>query len=37
MNIHALSGIQIHDPTIQAGENISYLRPRGHCDRLSTK
>jgi hypothetical protein len=32
-DIHALSGIRIHDPTVQAGEDSSCLRPRGHCDR----
>jgi hypothetical protein len=32
-NIHACSGIRIHDPSVQVGENISCLRPRGHCDR----
>jgi hypothetical protein len=35
-NIHALSGIRIHDLSVQAGEDISCLRPRGHCDRLLT-
>jgi hypothetical protein len=32
-NIHALSGIRTHDPSVRASENISCLRPRGHCDR----
>jgi hypothetical protein len=32
-NIHALSGIRTHDPSVRAGENSSYLRPRGHRDR----
>jgi hypothetical protein len=32
-NIHALSGTRTHDPNIRAGEDISCLRPRGHCGR----
>jgi hypothetical protein len=32
-HIHALSGIRIHDPSVEAGEDSSRLRPRGHCDR----
>jgi hypothetical protein len=32
-NIHALSGIQTHDPSFQASEDSSCLRPHGHCDR----
>jgi hypothetical protein len=32
-NIHALSGIRTHDPSVREGEDISCLRPRGHCDR----
>jgi hypothetical protein len=32
-DIHALSGIRTHDPRVQASEDSSYLRPRGHCDR----
>jgi hypothetical protein len=32
-DIHALSGIRTHDPSIQAGEDGSCLRPRVHCDR----
>jgi hypothetical protein len=31
--IHALSGIRTHDPSVRAGEDISCHRPRGHCDR----
>jgi hypothetical protein len=31
--MHALSGIQTHDPSVRASEDISYFRPRGHCDR----
>jgi hypothetical protein len=33
-NIRASSGIRTHDPSVQAGEDISCPRPRGHCDRL---
>jgi hypothetical protein len=32
-NIYVLSGIRIHDPSVQASEDSSCLRPRGHCDR----
>jgi hypothetical protein len=32
-NSQALSGIRTHDPSGRAGEDISCLRPRGHCDR----
>jgi hypothetical protein len=32
-NIHALSGIRRHDPSVRAGEDGSCLRPRSHCDR----
>jgi hypothetical protein len=32
-NIHASSGIRTHDPSVQAGEDISGLRPRGDCAR----
>jgi hypothetical protein len=35
-DIHALSGIRTHDPSVLASEATSWLRPRGHCDRLST-
>jgi hypothetical protein len=31
-NIRALSGIRTHDPSVQVGEDISWLRPRRHCD-----
>jgi hypothetical protein len=34
-DIHALSGIRTHHPSFRAGEDISCLRPRGHCGRLS--
>jgi hypothetical protein len=33
-DIHASSGTRTHDPSVRAGEDISCLRPRGHCDRL---
>jgi hypothetical protein len=32
-NIHVLSGIRTHDPSVLAGEDSSCLRLRGHCDR----
>jgi hypothetical protein len=32
-NIHALSEIRTHDPSVQAGEDGLCLRPRGHWDR----
>jgi hypothetical protein len=32
-DIHVLSGIRAQDPSVPAGEDISYLRPRGHCNR----
>jgi hypothetical protein len=32
-DIHALSGIRTHNPSIRTGENSSCLRSRGHCDR----
>jgi hypothetical protein len=31
-DIHALSGIRTHDPSVQAREDSSCLGPRGHCD-----
>jgi hypothetical protein len=31
-DIHGLSGIRTHDPSVRASEDSSYLRPRGHCD-----
>jgi hypothetical protein len=31
--IHAFSGIRCHDPSVQAEEDSSCLRPRGHFDR----
>jgi hypothetical protein len=32
-DIHALSGIRTHDPNVPANEDVSCLRPRGHCNR----
>jgi hypothetical protein len=32
-NIHALSGIRTHDPSVRASEESSCLRSRGYCDR----
>jgi hypothetical protein len=34
-HIHVLGGIRTHDPSVRAGEEISCLRPHGHCDRPS--
>jgi hypothetical protein len=31
-DIHALSEIRSHDPSVRAREDGSWLRPRGHCD-----
>jgi hypothetical protein len=31
-DIHALSGIRTHDPSVRASEDSSCLRPRGHSD-----
>jgi hypothetical protein len=36
-NIHALSGIRTHDPSVRAREDSSCLRPRGYCDRPMNK
>jgi hypothetical protein len=33
-DIHALSGIRTHDPSVREGEDSSCSRQRGHCDRL---
>jgi hypothetical protein len=33
-SIHAPSGIRIHDPSVRASEDSSFLRPRGYRDRL---
>jgi hypothetical protein len=32
-NIHALSGIRTHDPSVRESENSSCFRPRGYRDR----
>jgi hypothetical protein len=32
-DIHDLSGIRTHDPSVRVSEDSSCLRPRGHCDR----
>jgi hypothetical protein len=32
-NIHTLSGIRTHNPSVQASEDSSCLTPLGHCDR----
>jgi hypothetical protein len=34
-NIHTLSGIRSHDPSVREGEDGSCLGPRGHCERLA--
>jgi hypothetical protein len=34
-NIHGLSGIGTHDPSVRASEDSSCLRPRGYCNRLN--
>jgi hypothetical protein len=34
-NIHALSGIRTHDPSVRENEDSSCLRPHGHCDQRS--
>jgi hypothetical protein len=36
-NIHALSGIRTHDPSVRASEDSSCLRPRGYRDRLASE
>jgi hypothetical protein len=36
-DIHALSRIRTHDPSVRASEDTSCLRPRGHCDGLYEK
>jgi hypothetical protein len=33
-NIHTLSGIRTHDPSVRMREDSSCLRPGGYCDRL---
>jgi hypothetical protein len=34
IDMHALSRIRTHDPSVWAGEDGSCLRPQGHCDQL---
>jgi hypothetical protein len=36
IDIHAFNVFRTHDASIQATEDISCLRQRGHCDRLRT-
>jgi hypothetical protein len=36
-DIHALSGIRTHDPSVRAIEDTICLRLRGHCDRRFEK
>jgi hypothetical protein len=31
-DMHALSGIRTHDPSVCVGKDILYLKPRGQCD-----
>jgi hypothetical protein len=33
-DVHALSGLRTHDPIVRTKEDISCLRPRGHCGRM---
>jgi hypothetical protein len=33
-NIHDLSSIRTHDPSVRASEDSLCLRPRSYCDRL---
>jgi hypothetical protein len=35
-DIHALSGIQTHTPSVRASEDSSCVRPHGHCDRQAS-
>jgi hypothetical protein len=35
-DIHAFSGIRIHDPSVHAREDSSCIRRRGHCDQRIT-
>jgi hypothetical protein len=30
-DIHVLSGIRTHDPSVRVSEDSSCFRPRGHC------
>jgi hypothetical protein len=32
--VYASSGIRTHDVSVRVGEDNSYLRSRGHCDRF---
>jgi hypothetical protein len=32
-NIHVLSGIRAHDPSVRASEDSLYFTPRGYCHR----
>jgi hypothetical protein len=34
-DVHALSGIRTHDPSVRVSEDSSCLRPCGHCGRLA--
>jgi hypothetical protein len=34
-DIHALSGMRTHDPSVRRGEDSLCLRPCGHCDRVT--
>jgi hypothetical protein len=36
-DMHALSGIRTHDPSVRASEDSSCIRQRGHCDRLASE
>jgi hypothetical protein len=36
-DIHALNGIQTHDPSDRESDDSSCLRPRSHCDRPTYK
>jgi hypothetical protein len=36
-NIHALSRIRTHDPSVRASADSSCLRPLGYCDRRCTE
>jgi hypothetical protein len=36
-NIHALSGIRTHDPSVRGSEDSSCLKPRVYCDRQRKK
>jgi hypothetical protein len=37
VDIHALSGIRSHDPSVRASEDSSWRRSRGHCRRHGTQ